>query len=155
MHPDHPDADRAENFAGIPDLAKALATGDSSLLGKKARPYEEFTLPEKYVSEDFRDNGFTDEDLTFRMMDLRPSEQEAAAELGGEKASAISREMLFASLMQIGSWDPRKNRDRLEQWWASLGPRCTGLVQAAFVKTQSVEQEDVEAFLASSKRGRA
>lgn len=151
MHPDHPDANRAESL--LPDLAHALATGDSSKL-KKARTYTEFTLPADLVSDDYADAGFTEADLTLRMVELTPEEQENAAELGGQKASAISREMFFASFYRIGDWEPRKNRDKLEDWYRAIGPKCTSLLQAAFVQMQSAEEKDVTTFLASGKKGR-
>lgn len=145
------DANRAESL--LPNLAHALATGDSSAL-KKERTYWENTLPADLVSDDYASSGFTEDDLTFQMVELTPDEQEKAAELGGQSSSAISREMLFASLYKIGDWEPRRNRDKLEDWYKAIGPKCTSLLQAAFVQMQSVEEKDINTFLAAGKKGR-
>ena len=141
-------------FAGLPpqSLAQALAAQDASALTKQ-RSYMQWTLPADLVGEDFM-KEFSEADLTFRMVDLMPKEQEDAAELGGDSGARIAREMLFASMHRIGNWNPRKDRDRLEDWWNSIGPRCTGLVQAAYVKMQSVEAKDVAMFLESGTKGR-
>jgi hypothetical protein len=135
------------------DLARAAIAQDAGVL-RKARAYTEFTLPKALLSDEYENSRFTKDDLVIRMVDLTPKEQEASAELGGSSGARIAREMVFASLYKIGPWDPRKDRDSLEEWWEAIGPRCTQLVQAAYVKTQSVEEDDVTSFLASGKKGR-
>lgn len=151
MHPDHPDANRAESL--LPDLANALATGDSSKL-KKARTYTEYKLPAKLLGDEWEHSDFTEADLVVRMTQLKMSEQEDAADLGGGSAAKITREMLFASLYQIGDWEPKKDRDRLQDWITAIGPKCVNLLQTAFVKMQSAEEDDIEMFLSSAKKGR-
>lgn len=149
LHPDHPGA----GFAGISELARAAATGDMSGL-KKARIYTEYTLPLSLAGDAWESSGFEDKDRIVRMVELTAGEQETAAELGGSSGLKISREMLYASLYQIGDWHPRKDRRKLESWWNCIGPKWTNLLQTAFMKMQSVEEEDVESFLSSGAKGR-
>lgn len=153
MHPDHPAAQRAEAFAGLPvhTLMRAAAGGG---LPSKPRYFTEYPIPEQLVSPEFYEAGFGPGDLMFRMVELKPSEQEAAVKVGGQNAAVVSREMIFKSIWQIGDWKTAGNREKLELWWDSVGARVMSLVQAAFVSTQSVEEDEVARFLESGKKGR-
>jgi hypothetical protein len=115
------------------------------------RPHIEYVLPEKMVSRFFAAAGFTDGDRTFCMIEITPAQQDRAAKVAGQNPSVLSRELMFAALWKIGSWKGRDNRQRLQKWWDSIGSKGRRLVEAAFMEMQSVEEADVESFLASGQ----
>jgi hypothetical protein len=123
----------------------------SSLRTDVDRPHVEYTLPENKISRFFQQQGFEKEDLTFRMIEISPAQQDRAAKTANNNPSVLSRELLFASLWQVGSWSGRDNRDKLAKWWEAIGTKGRRYVEAAFMEMQSVEEADVESFLASGR----
>lgn len=115
------------------------------------RPHVLYTLPETMVGLEFGASGFTDSDRTFGMAEITPRQQDQAAKAANGNPSILSRELIFASLYKIGDWYPRDDRERLSKWWDAIGSKGRRLVEAAFLKMQSVEEADVENFLASGK----
>lgn len=115
------------------------------------RAHIEYTLPRSMVSRFYERKGFTVEDLTFCMIEITPAQQDRAAKVAGQNPSVLSRELMFAAIWKVGSWKGRDNRQKLQQWWDAIGSKGRRLVEAAFMEMQSVEEADVESFLASGK----
>lgn len=115
------------------------------------RPHVLYTLPPNMVGLEFAAKGFGDDDRTFAMAEVTPKQQDHAAKVANGNPSVLSRELIFASLYKVGNWRPRDDRERLAQWWDAIGSKGRRLVEAAFLKMQSVEEADVENFLASGR----
>jgi len=131
---------------GIPNRGAA-----SGLITDKARPHIEYTLPASMVGIAFSAEGFSDEDRTFKMIEITPRQQDHAAKVANNNPSILSRELLYAAIWKIGGWTTRDNREKLTKWWDAIGSKGRRLVEAAFMKMQSVEEADVENFLAAGK----
>jgi len=114
------------------------------------RAHIEYIIPKKHVGLSFFAEGFTDEDLVLRMTEITPAQQDRAAKVAANNSSILSRELMFASLWKVGGWTCRDNRAKLNQWWDAIG-RGRRLVEAAFLEMQTVEEGDVESFLASGR----
>ena len=110
-----------------------------------------YTLPTKMVGTDFEDDGFGDEDRSFKMVEVTPRQQDRCAKVANGNASVLGKEMMYCSLWRIGGWRPGRARDRLDLWWKAIGGKGRKLVEAAFLSMQSVEEKDVDSFLASGK----
>lgn len=131
-----------------PGLGLPTAAG---LPTEKARPYLEYTLPADKLGLAWPDSGFTDADRTFRLVEITPRQQDQAAKIAGNNPSKLGRELMFAALWDVGGWKTRRERDRLEKWWEAIGSKGRRLVEAAFMKMQSVEDDEVDSFLASGR----
>lgn len=119
----------------------------------KERAYREYTLPKEALGLNWDRSDFTEDDLTFRMIELSSREQDSVAKRSGSNQSKLTRELIFAAVWQIGDWKCKPNRDKLVAWYESIGGGGKRLVEAAFVQLNSVEEETVESFLASAKPG--
>ena len=115
------------------------------------RDYLEYTLPEQHVGLGWPSSEFQASDLTFKLVEVSPRQQDQAAKIAGQNASALGRELMFAALWQVGDWSTRRERDRLDRWWAAIGSKGRRLVEAAFMRMQSVEEVDIDRFLASGR----
>jgi len=114
------------------------------------RPSVVYQIPKQFVSRGFTMAGFADEDRTFAIVEISPAQQDRAAKIADGNASVLGRELMFSSIVRVGSWAGSK-RERLTAWWDAIGPRGRKLVEAAFIALQSVEEADIETFLASGK----
>ncbi len=123
------------------DIAKA----------ESSRPHITYTLPmkSKLAAAAYAAAGFSDADLTFKIVEVKPHQQDKCAKLANGNTSVLGREMMFASLWRIGDWKPAKERDRLESWWDAIGAANRKLIEAAFLELQSVEEAEVDTFLDS------
>jgi hypothetical protein len=136
-HPDDPGL-------GLPNTGGPLPTD-------KQRPHIEYTLPEDMVGIGFKADGFVDRDRTFKMIEVSPRQQDHAAKVANGNGSILSRELMYASLWYVGDWPTGRSRERLAVWWEAIGAKGRRLVEGAFMQMQSVEETDVENFLASGK----
>jgi len=135
------------SFADLPTSgAGAGKTTDS-------RPYMEYTIPPAALGINW--SGMPDEARTFRLVEIKPHEQDAAAKVAGSNPSALSRELIFQTVIQVGNVRTKKDRDFLERWWAALGPKGRRMVEAAFLSMMTVEEGDVETFLSAGRPGQA
>ena len=116
-------------------------------------PFISYTLPAGMVGLGWDDTDFTEKDLTFRLAEVSPEKQDHAAKIANGNQSVLGRELLYAAIYQVGEWKTARNRERLVSWWRAIGNRGRRLVEAAFVKMQSVEEVDVETFLDSGQPG--
>jgi len=117
----------------------------------KSRPFLEYTLPADKLGLGWPDSGFTDKDRAFRLVEITPRQQDQAAKIAGNNPSRLGRELMFAALWQVGDWKTRRERDRLDKWWEAIGSKGRRLVEAAFMAMQSVEDDEVDSFLASGR----
>jgi len=117
------------------------------------RPFIEYTIPESMVGLGWGSSGFSEADRTFKMTEISPRQQDHAAKIAGQNASALGRELMFAAVWQVGEWKAARERAKLEAWWDAIGSKGRRLVEAAFMRMQSVEEVDVEMFLSSGKPG--
>ncbi len=117
------------------------------------RPFVKYTLPEKVLGLDWGGSGFLDSDRTFRLAEVTPIQQDHAAKISSGNQSALGRELLFAAIIQVGEWKTGRNRDKLTSWWKAIGAKSRRMVEAAFMKMQSVEESDIETFLDSGSPG--
>lgn len=131
---------------GIPQDAGQLVT-------TKARPFVAYTLPAGQLGLGWADSGFTDQDRAFRLVELSPRDTEQAMKLGGKNQAKASNELIFAAVHQVGNWATRAKRKDLERWYTAIGGKGRKLVEAAFMALNSVEEGDVETFLASGNPG--
>lgn len=132
--------------AGIPQV-------DGQLVSSKARPYVAYTLPANRLGMGWKDSGFTAEDQSFQLVELSPRDTEMAMKLGGKNQAKASNELIFAAISKVGSWTTRTKRKDLERWYTAIGGQGRKLVEAAFMALNSVEEGDVETFLASGQPG--
>jgi len=105
------------------------------------RPFIEYTIPESMVGLGWGSSGFSEADRSFKMTEISPRQQDHAAKL------------MFAAVWQVGEWKAARERAKLEAWWDAIGSKGRRLVEAAFMRMQSVEEVDVEMFLSSGKPG--
>lgn len=147
-----------DNFAGLPSVP--MAGGAPASRSTETVAWVEYRLPADMISpkregqpDRFMDAGFAKTDLVFRMRDITPNMQDRCAKIAGNNGSALSRELTFAALYQIGDWDPQRNRDKLEAWWVAIGGKGRRLVESAFMAMQSVAEADVDRFLAGGTPG--
>lgn len=115
------------------------------------RPHITYTLPEAHLGLSFGTKGFKEADRTFKLVEVSPRQQDRAAKVANGNASILGRELMFSALWRVGDWKPQRDRDRLVDWWDAIGGKGRRLVEAAFLKMQSVEEADVENFLASGQ----
>lgn len=130
-----------------------LGLPNSTVKTDVERPFMEYTIPESMVGLGWSSSGFSDGDRTFKMTEISPRQQDHAAKIAGQNASALGRELMFASLWIVGDWKTAKERAKLDRWWEAIGSKGRRLVEAAFMRQQSVEEVDVETFLSSGKPG--
>lgn len=136
-----------------PDAGLGLPTRAGGIKTEADRPFIQYTLPENMVGLRWTELGFTADDRVFKMSEITPRQQDKAAKLANGNNSVLGRELMFASLYRIGAWKPQRNRDRLTQWWEAVGSKGRRLIEAAFMKMQSVEETDVDSFLDSGVPG--
>ncbi len=129
-----------------PGLGLPIKAG-SPLQTELARPYISYTLPPKMVGLRWDELGFTDADRAFKMTEISPGQQDRAAKLANGNGSILGKELMYSSLYRVGAWKPQSSRDRLDQWWDAIGSKGRRLVEAAFMKMQSVDEVDVDTFL--------
>ncbi len=115
------------------------------------RPHIRYEIPEAFIGLAFEAKGFSAEDRVFRMIEITPEQQDRAAKVANNNPSVLSRELMYAAIWKVGSWNGRDNRSRLGEWWSAIGAKGRRLVEAAFMRMQSVEETDVESFLAAGK----
>lgn len=116
------------------------------------REYLEFTLPKKSVGKKFFDR-FTEADLTFRVYELDPDSMEKATKRAGgtENKMRLAREMTFLSIGQVGAWPTIGKYDDLKLWWKLIGFKGQMMVQKGVDELHTVEDDEIEMFLASRK----
>jgi hypothetical protein len=129
------------------------AAKDGTPQSDRERPFVQYTIDPGYLGMDWAEAGFSDEDATFRLIELTPMATERAIKLGGKNQAKASTELIYAAIWQVGGWKTRNKRKDLERWYDAIGGRGRKLVEAAFMALNSVEEDDVETFLASGKPG--
>jgi len=134
-----------------PGLGLPTAGRSAALPTERDRPFMEYTLPEAHLGLGWGSSEFGDADRTFRLVEITPRQQDQAAKVAGNNPSALGRELMFHALWQVGDWKTRRERDRLNRWWDAIGSKGRRLVEAAFMRMQSVEEADVDSFLDSGK----
>ncbi len=101
-----------------------------------------------------RQTEFDDSNLEYKLVEPTPLMQEKAMELGGGNPVKTAQEVLFQILVRVGpkggGWNPRKDRTKLESWWKALGPKGRNMVEASFVRMNTVLEETSDSFLGSS-----
>lgn len=128
-----------------------LGLPSTGLATDKSRPFLEYTLPAAKLGLGWPDSEFADSDRTFRLVEITPRQQDQAAKIAGNNPSKLGRELMFASLWEVGGWKTRRERDRLDRWWEAIGSKGRRLVEAAFMRMQSVEDDDIDSFLDSGR----
>jgi len=138
---------------GLPSGAPTSSPSREPFRTADARPFVEYTLPEGIMGLEWEASTFVSTDRTFRLVELTPLQQDHAAKISNGNQSALGRELLFAAIHQVGDWKTGRNRDKLSGWWKAIGAKARRLVEAAFIKMQSVEESDIETFLDSGSAG--
>lgn len=146
---DHTD----DGSLGFPRAPGAIPQQAGQLQSERERPYVEFELPAGHLGLEWASSGFGDADRTFRMVELTPRATEQAIKLSGKNQAKASEELIYAAVWQVGDWKTRPKRKDLERWYSAIGGRARKLVEAAFMSLNSVEEDDVETFLASGRGG--
>lgn len=132
---------------GLPIPAGIIPESDAD-----DREYLEFTLPKKSVGKKFFDR-FQESDLTFRVYELDPDAMERATKRAGgtENKLKLAREMTFLSIGQIGKWPTTGRYDDLKAWWKLIGFKGQMMAQKAVDELHTVEDDEIDMFLASRK----
>ena len=130
-----------ERFAGLPDGVE-----QSTTVAKQG--YVEYDLPVKKLGLLW---DMEDKYQTFRISELTPAMQHAAAKTAKDNASVLQQELMFKSVTMVGDTYTASDRDFLEAWWRAIGPKCRMLVTAAFGEMVSVDEEDTDTFLATGR----
>jgi hypothetical protein len=109
-----------------------------------------WTLPEKAMGLKW---DMDDSCRTFVMKELTPAMQHAAAKIAKDNSSILQQELMFKAVCRIGDRPVSNDRDFLEVWWRSIGPKCRMLVTAAFGEMVSVDEADTASFLDTGRPG--
>lgn len=128
-------------------------SGGKDMFSLPEVPFIEYHLPSTMLGLGWEDTDFGERDQVFRLAEVSPEKQDHAAKIANGNQSILGRELLFAAIYQVGDWKTGRNRERLAAWWRAIGNKGRRLVEAAFVKMQSVDEVDVETFLDSGKSG--
>ncbi len=127
-------------FAGLPAGAPPI---ESNL-----QDWVEWTLPKEKLGLRW---DMEEQYQTFRMVELTPEIQHAAAKIAKDNSSLLQQELLLRSIIQVGDKATRNDRDFLEAWWRAIGPKCRMLITSAFSELVSVDEADTASFLASGR----
>jgi len=137
---------------GIPkknDNAAAMRT-------QKKRHCKRYQIPADQVGLDWgnSDHGWSDDDLIFYVTEIRHVDQDRASKLAkkGDQIS-LARELTFCALYRIGeggTWDPKRDRKKMEAWHNDLGTKGQLYLQHAIAEMTEVDEQALETFLASS-----
>ena len=155
-------------------------TGSLAELGSIAREQREqragwwFKLPapedgeEDPLGIDWEESGRPNSQRWFKIVQVKPREQQRAMKLGKDDAQSVGMEMVFASLWIVGAVEDEKtgallmsrdgfyvrnNRDVAEKWWKDIGPVGQALVQKGYMDKHQPSDKQSAMFLRSARRG--
>ena len=137
---------------GIPKKNDNAAT----MRTHKKRHCKRYQIPADQVGLDWEGSeyGWTDDDLVFYVTEIRHIDQDKASKKArkGDQIS-LARELTFSALYRIGeggTWDPKRDRKKMEAWHNDLGTKGQLYLQHAIAEMTEVDEQALETFLASS-----
>ena len=135
----------AENtgFAGLPYPVAAKMREAA----EKTEPHYSLTLPKRLMGPRWEKSDFEDKELKFAIIEMTADKQDRAVQAGGQNTSRVGREMMKRSIYMIGDERVYGKGGMIDKWFDAIGARGMRCVEAAWIKLNVVEEDDVDSFL--------